>query len=98
MRRVMFSALLFVIPLTPISTLAQKTRSVSIDGTNPSRDFEQEVISALNARLTATTRFSMTDENGAELIISLMCLSTKDLGFSTAKGGLCSFTITYFSR
>jgi hypothetical protein len=72
------------------SAQAQKpTRNTAVSG-NPSRGFEQGVISALNARLTASTRFPVTQEEKAELVVRLACL---DHG---GAGGVCSYTITYY--
>jgi hypothetical protein len=81
----------FVLSIT--SAYAQKPiRTVSISGGGQSNDFEQNVVSALQARLNATARYEITTETAAELNISFSCIDMQKVA-GNINGGACSFLI-----
>jgi hypothetical protein len=82
---------------TANSSTASVTGVANLRKFEQSKTFEQQVILALQARLNATTHFSVANEIAAELNISLACFDVRDL-IEGANGGICSYLLVYYPK
>jgi hypothetical protein len=68
-------------------------RMVAINGSENETEFEKQVVSALEARIGATARYTSGDLVKAEIVINLVCLNLSD---ERVVGGVCSYSFAYW--
>jgi hypothetical protein len=71
------------------------TRVVAVNGGTTKSEFEDRVVSALNARIGASSRFTIGGLGIAELVVDIVCLDT-GTRLNGVKGGVCSFIVTFY--
>jgi hypothetical protein len=72
-------------------------RVTTVSGGSIQGNFENKVVSALTARLSATTRYTIGTQTEAELEASVVCFDISTLARDIT-GGVCSFTLYYWPK
>ncbi len=70
-------------------------RVVTVSGGDVHGDFEKQVVAALEARISATTRYALGNPVDAELEASVVCFDVSTLARDIT-GGVCSFSLYYW--
>jgi len=91
------SALAMLAIFTNTTAQAPPTRTVVVIGSAPQSEFEKQVMAALQARISATTRYILGSKPDAELEVSVVCIDISQVT-RNMKGGICSYHFIYWPK